>query len=60
MTIHENISKSAIWDKWQIYSKLQKDQILDEFRRKHPDDHFDKRLLVKFLQEKHQEQVLPL
>jgi len=54
MNIHEVISTSALWKKWAVYSEPQKESILDEFRRKYPDDHFNKRLLLQFLREKHQ------
>ena len=40
-----------------VYSEAQKELILDEFRRKYPDDHFDKRLLLQFLRERQQDRV---
>jgi len=55
MTIREHIATSALWKKWEVYSESQKESILDEFRRKYPDDHFDKWLLLRFLREKHQQ-----
>lgn len=58
MTIPEHLSSSSLWKKWEMYSAQQKEAILEEFRRKLPDDHFDKRLLVRFLREKHQLQPL--
>ena len=56
MNVHEHLSSSALWKKWELYSQQQKEVILEEFRRKLPDDHFDKRLLVRFLRDKQQQQ----
>ena len=57
MVIHDFISTSTLWKKWEVYSEAQKELILDEFRRKYPDDHFDKRLLLQFLRERQQDRV---
>ncbi len=47
-----------VLEKWELYSEAQKQAILEEFRRRLPDDHFNKELLVEFLQEKHQRKEL--
>lgn len=47
-----------IWKRWELYSDAQREAILEEFRRKLPDDHFNKELLAKFLQEKYQQKQL--
>lgn len=43
--------QSNVWKRWELYSDAQKEAILEEFRRKLPDDHFNKELLAEFLQE---------
>jgi hypothetical protein len=50
--------QSMVLEKWELYSEAQKQAILEEFRRRLPDDHFNKELLVEFLQEKHQRKEL--
>lgn len=47
--------KIKIWERWELYTDAQRDSILEEFRRKLPDDHFNKELLAEFLQEKYQQ-----
>ena len=58
MTNRDPLSASVLGKKWEMYSAQQKEAILEEFRRKLPDDHFDKRLLARFLCEKHLQQPL--
>ena len=50
--------QTTVWKRWELYSESQKEIILDEFRRKLPEDHFNKELLVEFLQEKYNRQEL--
>ena len=38
--------------KWALYSARQKEVILDEFRRRLPDDYYCKATFFRFLQEK--------
>lgn len=57
MHIHELIYASPLWKKWEVYSEAQKGLILNEFRRKYPNDHFDKLLLLRFLHEKQEKRV---
>lgn len=47
--------QSKVWERWELYSDAQKEVILADFRRRLPDDHFNKELLVEFLQEKYQQ-----
>jgi hypothetical protein len=47
--------QSKVWKRWELYSDAQKETILEEFRRRLPDDHFNKDLLAEFLQEKYQQ-----
>jgi hypothetical protein len=47
--------QSKVWKRWGLYSDAQKEAILEEFRRRLPDDHYNKELLVEFLQEKYQQ-----
>ena len=50
--------QTTVWKRWELYSEAQKEIILEEFRRKMPEDHFNKELLVEFLQEKYNRQEL--
>lgn len=50
--------QSIVWKKWELYSEAQKEAILEEFRRRLPDDHYNKKLLAEFLQEKYQQKQL--
>jgi predicted Fe-S protein YdhL (DUF1289 family) len=50
--------QSNVWKRWELYSDAQKEAILEEFRRRLPDDHFNKELLAEFLQEKYQQKQL--
>lgn len=47
-----------VWKRWELYSDAQKEAILEEFRRRLPDDHFNKELLAAFLQEKYRQKQL--
>jgi hypothetical protein len=47
--------QSIVWKKWELYSDAQKEAILEEFRRRLPDDHYNKELLAEFLQEKYRQ-----
>jgi hypothetical protein len=47
--------QSMVWKRWELYSDAQKEAILEEFRRRLPDDHFNKELLAEFLQEKYRQ-----
>ena len=46
----------AIWRRWQLYPERQKEAILEEFRRRLPDDHYNKEFLLEFLKEKFERQ----
>lgn len=50
--------QSKVWKRWELYSDAQKEAILEEFRRRLPDDHFNKELLAEFLQEKYRHKQL--
>ena len=50
--------QTTVWKRWELYSEAQKEIILEEFRRKMPEDHFNKELIVEFLQEKYNRQEL--
>jgi hypothetical protein len=50
--------QTTVWKRWELYSESQKEIILEEFRRKLPEDHFNKELLVEFLKEKYNRQEL--
>jgi hypothetical protein len=50
--------QSKVWKRWELYSDAQKEAILEEFRRRLPDDHFNKELLAAFLQEKYRQKQL--
>lgn len=50
--------QSKVWKRWELYSDAQKEAILEEFRRRLPDDHFNKELLAEFLQEKYRQKQL--
>lgn len=50
-------SASTLWKRWELYSATQKEAILEEFRRRFPDDHFDKQQLVQFLREKYHQDL---
>jgi hypothetical protein len=53
MNNQDHTQASTLWKRWELYSATQKEAILEEFRRKFPDDHFDKEQLVQFLGEKY-------
>lgn len=59
-TVNKRIStlQIKVWKRWELYSDAQKEAILEEFRRRLPDDHFNKELLAAFLQEKYQQKQL--
>jgi predicted Fe-S protein YdhL (DUF1289 family) len=50
--------ESKVWRRWELYSDAQKEAILEEFRRRLPDDHFNKKLLAEFFHEKYQQKQL--
>ena len=47
---------NAIWRRWELYPERQKEAILEEFRRRLPDDHYNKEFLLEFLKEKFEHQ----
>ena len=47
---------NAIWRRWELYPERQKEAILEEFRRRLPDDHYNKEFLLEFLKEKFERQ----
>jgi hypothetical protein len=53
MNHQDGLYVSAIWKRWDFCSDKQKEAILEEFRRKFPDDHFNKKLLLQFLRERY-------
>jgi hypothetical protein len=53
MSKQDHMYASTLWKRWELYSATQKEAILEEFRRRFPDDHFDKQRLVQFLREKY-------
>lgn len=42
----------STWQRWELYPQGQKEAILEEFRRKRPEDHYNKEQLLIFLKEK--------
>lgn len=45
-------SQKDITIKWELYTPQQQDDILAEFRKKHPDDYYCKTTLFEFLNKK--------
>jgi hypothetical protein len=57
MNNQDHLYASTLWKRWELYSATQKEAILEEFRRRWPDDHFDKQQLVQFLHEKYDQDL---
>lgn len=45
-------AQTDILNKWDLYTQSQKEAILSEFRKKHPDDYYCKETFFEFLGEK--------
>ena len=45
-------NEHQIWRKFQRYPEMDKERVLREFRRKQPDNYYNKELLLEFLREK--------
>lgn len=45
-------SQTEILSKWNLYTQQQKEVILDEFRKKFPNDYYCKNTLFEFLKER--------
>jgi len=41
-----------IWQRWEIYHEVQKQSILHEFRRRQPENYYNREELLAFLQDK--------
>jgi hypothetical protein len=44
--------EQTIWQRWEIYPEVQKQSILHEFRRRKPENYYNREQLLAFLQEK--------
>jgi hypothetical protein len=43
---------AKIWQRWELYPEVQKQSILQEFRRRQPENYYNREELLAFLQDK--------
>jgi hypothetical protein len=45
-------SAEKVWQRWELYPEAQKQSILQEFRRRQPENYYNREELLAFLQDK--------